>query len=151
MKSIIVEHILEDARKFGVSIPPPAAVNDLRQCQKDLKERYLPPIPQRYFDFLRNHCNGYAWGIYFFGTKPIPYYNSGDCLEDLVTANETFVRRRPEMKRYFHIGWGDGVEYLYNRKRNVFEVRSRRGEPEYDNCEYETFRDMFECEEMKIK
>ena len=151
MKAIIIDDILEKARKYGVSIQPPASTEELKQCQKDLKERFFPPIPQRYFDFLRSKCNGYAWGIYFFGTKPIPHYNSNNFLEDIVTANEEYFKEGVRLKNCLYIGWGEGVNYFYNTRSGLFEVRSSRGEPEHDNCDYETFKDMFECEENKIR
>ena len=150
MKTTIIDNILEKSRKYGVPIQPPASADDLKQCQNELETRLFPSIPQSYYAFLSTKCNGYAWGIYFFGTKPISHYNSNAFLEDIVTANEDF-RGRNHKKRYcLYIGWGEGVNYYYNTESGLFEARSNRGEPEQDNCEYETFCEMFECEEMKI-
>jgi hypothetical protein len=100
---------------------------------------------------LRSKCNGYAWGIYFFGTKPIPHYNFNIFLEDIVTANEEHFKGEVKLKRSLYIGWGEGVNYFYNTESGLFEARSSRGESEHDNAEYETFKELFECEEVKIK
>jgi hypothetical protein len=144
-----IDSVLADARRKGATVPPPASVEELRQCQSALKEKNLPPIPQRYFAFLKNICNGFAHGYQdfscdFYGTKPLHIYNSNNLLEDIVKANEQAGDIR---HRLFLLGRGSSVKYFYNMKTGLFETRSDTG---YDLLvEYKTFMDMFGSETMR--
>ena len=118
---------LEEARRKGAWIPPPASTEDLRQCQKALKAKWFPFIPQRYFAFLKNVCNGFAYGsVQFYGTKPfISRYDSSDAVEDdLVTANEKYNKN---MKYRLVLGYGWDTAYFYNTKTGLYETRSNIG------------------------
>lgn len=72
----------------GAMIVRPASSKDLAQCQKDMAEIEMHPVPQGYIDFLRE-VNGFAWnGIEFFSTDQVTDPESNYTLLDIVTANE---------------------------------------------------------------
>jgi hypothetical protein len=121
------------------TIQPPASVEDLRECQKALKEKQLPPIPQQYFAFLRNGCNGYWHRVEFYGTKPYRTKNSNLLIKDLVTAND-----RTRFTDLFIIGDGGFDKYYYNLKTKLYEA-IWDGELQR---EYKTFADMFVYESI---
>jgi hypothetical protein len=138
---------IEDARRKGARIPPPASVEDLRQCQRDLKAKKLPFIPQRYFAFLKNVCNGFAYGsVTFYGTKTFfhSWDHPGDSTEDLVTANE----QSGDIKYHlFLLGHGWDTKYFYNMKNGLFETREYLGYGLLS--EYKSFKDMFDYETIR--
>jgi hypothetical protein len=52
-------------------IPRPASDEDITQCQNDLVELGLEPLPQGYIDFLKKN-NGLAWnGIEYYSTDQV--------------------------------------------------------------------------------
>ena len=58
---MMIEDILKQLSKDeGAMIVRPASSKDLAQCQKDMAEIGLPPVPHGYIDFLRD-VNGFAW------------------------------------------------------------------------------------------
>lgn len=76
----------------------PASSKDLAQCQKDMAEIGLPPVPQGYIDFLRE-VNGFAWnGIEFFSTDQVTDPESNYTLNDIVTANEDFSEYNDDLE-----------------------------------------------------
>ncbi len=148
MNNEIFTTALEEARRKGAHIQPPASVEDLRQCQTDLKKRGFPAIPQRYFAFLKNICNGYDHEVAFYGTKPFqrkPFDSSYGIVESIVTVNE---ERNEDMKRYrLLIGGGWSTVYFFNLQTGQYETRERGGGELLRD--YKRFQDMFECETLR--
>jgi len=140
-----IDIILEEARKNGATIPPPASAEDLKQCQKDLAAIFYPPIPQRYFAFLQE-CNGYYYGVTFYGTKPFPMYDYNGFVDDLVTANKQLGHNK-YMKHGLLIGHGWDYKYFYNTKTGLFETRNNFVNDV--DAEYKTFKAMFDTETIR--
>jgi hypothetical protein len=130
-----------DRRHYAAILPPPATAEELRQCQRELKKRCFMYMPQRYFAFLRNGCNGYNLGACFYGTKPLKIYNSSDLADDIVTANEKSSGARFGL---FEIGYGHHHNYYYNFENGLYQTKWMTG---WDLArEYENFADMFSYE-----
>jgi hypothetical protein len=139
-----INSLLEiDRKHYAATIPPPASAEYLRSCQKELKSKMLPLIPQRYFAFLRNCCNGYNLKVCFYGTKPLRIYNSDHFTEDIVTANE---RKQSVKYHLFLIGDGWDYNYFYNTKNGLYQTREMHTNQEVHN--YKTFAEMFGYESI---
>jgi hypothetical protein len=88
----IVDNLKEDD---GAMIPRPATDEDIADCNNDLIELGLEPLPQGHIDFLKKY-NGLAWnGILFYSTYVVTEKGNPDGfkLMDLVTENDEFNDR----------------------------------------------------------
>ena len=135
-----IDLALESSRDYRATILPPASLDDLKQCQKELSDSWYPRIPQRYFAFLRNKCNGFDGDFILYGTKPFHSNDSG-LVPDIVAANV----ESGHMKHYLLIGCifyrSCHENYFYNAKNGLFEVRNLL----INNVEreYKTFNALF--------
>jgi len=144
-KFTTIEQLLLDlADEESATIPLPASEEDLEKCQKELAAKGFQPIPQEYINFLRK-CNGFAWGLTFFGTEPISSYGNYAVWNGLVAANEYFA----ELECYdwlhhcLYIGEGCEKIFLYDPEKNLYRTW------DYDAGlwdDYETFEAMFKNE-----
>jgi len=123
----------------GAMIPRPASDDEITQCQKELIEIGLEPLPQGYIDFLKIN-NGLAWnGIIFYSTYQVVEADNPDSfkLMDLVTMNDDF-NDRFELDEKVLLGIADDDYYTYNietQKYEVLEFSSREVMEEFDNFE----------------
>ena len=135
----IIDILSEDP---GSMIPRPASEDDITQCQEELDELGLEPLPQGYIDFLKIN-NGLAWnGIIFYSTDQVTEADNPDGfkLMDLVTMNDEF-NDRFELDEKVLLGIADDDYYTYNietKKYEVLEFSSRELMEEFD-----TFTDLF--------
>jgi len=126
----------------GAMIPRPASEEDIAQCQQDLIELGLEPLPEGYIGFLKRN-NGLAWnGIEFYSTDQVTYADNPDGykLMDLVTMNDEF-NERYELDEKVLLGRADEDYYTYNiaaKKYEILEIESRELWEEFD-----TFEDFF--------
>ena len=123
----------------GAMIPRPASDEDIAECQGDLAEYGLEPLPQGYIDFLKIN-NGLAWnGIVFYSTYIVTVEGdpSGFKLMDLVSENDDF-NDRYELDEKVLLGRQDEEYFTYNittKKYEVLELESREIWEEFDNFE----------------
>jgi hypothetical protein len=135
----IMDILIEDD---GAMIPSPATDNDIDDCNKDLIEMGLEPLPQGFIDFLKKN-NGLAWnGILFYSTYQVTEADNpnGFRLMDLVTENDDF-NDRYELDEKVLLGRADEDYYTYNidtKKYEALELESREVWDEFD-----TFEDLF--------
>ena len=126
----------------GAMIPRPASEEDIAQCQKELIELGLEPLPQGYIDFLKKN-NGIAWnGIVFYSTDQVTGADNPDGfrLMDLVTMNDDF-NDRYELDEKVLLGRADEDYYTYNietKRYEALELESREAWEEFDS-----FADLF--------
>ncbi len=139
----MIEDILKQLSKDeGAMIVRPASSKDLAQCQKDMAEIGLPPVPHGYIDFLRD-VNGFAWnGIEFFSTDQVTDPESGYTLNDIVTANEDFADYGDDLEGFVLLGRADDDLYVYNVANEKYEVLDFTGHDVMED--YDTFDAMFE-------
>ncbi len=140
---MMIEDILKQLSKDeGAMIVRPASSKDLAQCQKDMAEIGLPPVPHGYIDFLRD-VNGFAWnGIEFFSTDQVTDPESGYTLNDIVTANEDFADYGDDLEGFVLLGRADDDLYVYNVANEKYEVLDFTGHDVMED--YDTFDAMFE-------
>ena len=130
----IIDMVNEDD---GAMIPWPASDEDIFQCNSDLIELGLEPLPQGYVDFLKKN-NGLAWnGIEFYSTYQVFEVANPDGykLMDLVTMNDEF-NDRYELDEKVLLGRADDDYYTYNietQKYEVLEFTSRDLMDEFDD------------------
>ena len=135
----IIDIVNEDD---SAMIPRPATDKDITDCNKDLIELGLEPLPQGYIDFLKKN-NGLAWnGIIFYSTDIVTEADNPDSfkLMDLVTENDDF-NDRYELDEKVLLGRADEDYYTYNittKKYEALELESREIWEEFD-----TFEDLF--------
>jgi hypothetical protein len=126
----------------GAMIPRPATDEDITQCNENLVELGLEPLPQGYIDFLKKN-NGLAWnGIVLYSTDQVTEAGNpnGFKLMDLVTENDDF-NDRYELDEKVLLGRADEDYYTYNietKKYEALELESREIWEEFD-----TFEDLF--------
>jgi hypothetical protein len=126
----------------GAMIPRPATDKDIADCNKDLVEIGLEPLPQGYIDFLKKN-NGLAWnGILFYSTDQVTEADNpnGFRLMDLATENDDF-NDRYELDEKVLLGRMDEEYFTYNietKKYEVLELESREIWEQFD-----TFEDLF--------
>lgn len=139
----MIEDILKKlADDDGAMIVRPASSKDLAQCQKDMAEIGLPPVPQGYIDFLRE-VNGFAWnGIEFFSTDQVTDPESNYTLNDIVTANEDFVEYNDDLEGCVLLGRADDDLYVYNTVNEKYEVLDFTGHDVMED--YDAFDALFE-------
>lgn len=140
----IDEILRELADEESAEIQPPASVKDIEQCQKTLAAKGFPALPQEYTDFLRK-CNGFVWGVNFFGTKPFPSSDpdSDSIRKDLVAVNKDFIKdsgNLPHLKHRLLIGESGEEYYVYNAQKERYETISELYQVRDD---YETFEALF--------
>jgi len=132
----IIDILTEDP---GSMIPRPASEDDITQCQNDLTDIGLEPLPEGYIDFLKKN-NGLAWnGIIFYSTDQVTEVDNPDGfkLMDLVTMNDDF-NDRFELDEKVLLGIADDDYYTYNietKKYEVLEFTSRELMEEFDSFE----------------
>ena len=120
-------------------IPRPASEEDITQCQNDLVELGLEPLPQCYIDFLKKN-NGLAWnGIEYYSTDQVVEAANPDGyrLMDLATMNEDF-NDRYELDEKVLLGRADEDYYTYDietKKYEALELESRQPWEEFDTFE----------------
>ena len=118
----------------------PATDPDIEQCQKDLEEMALEPLPDDYIDFLKT-TNGFAWnGIEFFSTYRVTDPDSRYTLMDLVSMNDEF-NELYELDDYVYLGRADDDYYVFdieNENYHILELSSRESMEEF-----ETFEELF--------
>lgn len=125
----------------GAMIVRPASSKDLAQCQKDMAEIELPPVPQGYIDFLRM-VNGFAWnGIEFFSTDQVTDPETNYMLNDIVSANEDFAGYAEDLAGNVLLGRADDDLYVYNTQNQKYEVLDFTGHDVME--EFDTFDDLF--------
>lgn len=118
-----------------------ASSKDLAQCQKDMAEIQLAPIPQGYIDFLRN-VNGFAFnGIEFYSTDNVTDPESEYTLIDVVTANEDFAEYNEDLAHCVLLGRADDDLYVYNTQTQKYEVLDFTGHDSME--EFDNFDQMF--------
>lgn len=126
----------------GAMIVRPASSKDLAQCQKDMAEIEMHPVPQGYIDFLRE-VNGFAWnGIEFFSTDQVTDPESNYTLLDIVTANEDFAEYNDDLPDCVLLGRADDDLYVYNTANSKYEVLDFTGHDVMED--YDTFDALFE-------
>jgi hypothetical protein len=140
----IKEILVELADEETAEIQQPASMKDIEQCQKVLAANGLPVLPQGYIDFL-HQCNGFVWGLKFFGTKSFPSSDpdSDSIRKDIVAANKAFIKgsgNLPHLKHRLLIGEGSEEYYVYNAQKNQYETLSEAYQL-WD--EYDTFEALF--------
>jgi len=129
----IIDIVNEDE---GAMIPRPATDEDINQCNADLIELGLEPLPQGYVDFLKKN-NGLAWnGIEFYSTYQVVEAANPDGykLMDLASMNDDF-NDRFELDEKVLLGRADDDYYTYNietMKYEVLEFTSRELMDEFD-------------------
>ena len=139
----MIEDILKKlADDEGAMIVRPASSKDLAQCQKDMAEIGLPPVPHGYIDFLRE-VNGFAWnGIEFFSTDQVTDPVSNYTLNDIVTANEDFAEYSDDLAGCVLLGRADDDLYVYNTSNEKYEVLDFTGHDVMED--FDAFDAMFE-------
>ncbi len=135
----IINMLNEDS---GAMIPRSASDEDIAQCQQDLVDLSLEPLPQGYIDFLKK-VNGLAWnGIEFYSTDQIVEADNPTSfrLMDLVSMNDEF-NDLYELDEKVLLGRADEDYYTYNietEKYEALELESREAWEEFD-----TFDELF--------
>jgi len=118
----------------------PASPKDLAQCQKDMAEIELAPVPQGYIDFLRN-VNGFAWnGIEFYSTDQVTDPETEYTLNDIVSANEDFFEYN-DIPDIVLLGRADDDLYVYNTVTKKYDVLDFTGHDVME--EYDDFDSLF--------
>lgn len=134
----IINKLKNDA---GAMIVRPASAKDLAQCQKDMAEIELEPVPQEYINFLRKY-NGFAWnGIEFYSTDQVTDPETDYTLNDIVTANETFAEYN-DLPEIVLLGRADDDLYVYDIVSKKYEVLDFTGKDVME--EYDSFDALFE-------
>jgi len=138
-----IDEIIKVLNKdVGSMIPRPASDDDIDQCQHDLVDLSLEPLPQGYVDFLKK-CNGFAWnGIEFYSTDQIVEADNPSSfrLMDLVSMNDEF-NDLYELDDKVLLGRADEDYYTYDietQKYEALELETREAWEEFD-----TFEELF--------
>ena len=125
----------------GAMIVRPATTEDLKSCQEDMTDEEMPIIPHEYCDFL-SKLNGFAWnGIEFYSTDQVTDNDSGYMLNDIVSANESFVRFNEVFGHCVQLGRADEDLFVYNTQNGRYEVLDMTSRDVME--EYETFAALF--------
>jgi hypothetical protein len=135
----IIDILNEDS---GSMIPRPASDKDIADCQQDLIDLGLEPLPQDYIDFLKKH-NGLAWnGIEYYSTDQVTEADNPDGyrLMDLVTMNDEF-NERYELDEKVLLGRADEDYYTYNITTKKYEALELESREVWEECD--TFDDLF--------
>jgi len=139
----IVDDILDVLNEDeGAMIPRPATDEDIADCQEDLVNLALEPLPQGYIDFLIK-CNGLAWnGIEFYSTYQVSEDDNptGFILMDLVTMNDDF-NNNYELDEKVLLGRADEEYYTYNIETQKYEILELGSSEALE--EYNTFAELF--------
>jgi hypothetical protein len=139
----IIEEIIDILNEDeGAMIPRPASEEDIAQCQKELIELGLEPLPQGYIDFLKKN-NGLAWnGIVFYSTDQVTEADNpnGFRIMDLVTMNDDF-NERYELDEKVLLGRADEDYYTYNIETKKYEALELESREIWEECN--TFENLF--------
>jgi len=126
----------------GAMIPRPASEEDIAECQKDLIELGLEPLPQGYIGFLKKN-NGLAWnGIVFYSTDQVTEADNpnGFRIMDLATMNDDF-NERYELDEKVLLGRADEDYYTYNIETKKYEALELESREPWE--EFNSFEDLF--------
>ena len=125
----MIEDILKKlADDDGAMIVRPASSKDLAQCQRDMAEIGLPPVPQGYIDFLRE-VNGFAWnGIEFYSTDQVTDPESDYTLNDIVSANEDWADYSEDFEGMVLLGRADDDLYVSLFKKSLKILSGKNGQ-----------------------
>jgi hypothetical protein len=135
----IVDILMEDD---GAMILRIASEEDIKQCNENLVEFGLEPLPQGYIDFLKKH-NGLSWnGIEFYSTDQVYEEGKPDGyrLMDLVSMNDEF-NDYYELDEKVLLGRADEDYYTYNIETKRYEMLERESREPWN--EFDTFEDLF--------
>jgi len=137
-----VLNAVTEADPDGAMIVRPATDKDIKLCNKDFAECGMAlTIPDEYAAFLKK-LNGFAWnGIEFYSTDQVTDNDTGYMLNDIVSANENFVRLNDGFGHCVQLGRADEDLFVYNTKNKRYEVLDMTGRDVME--EYETFEAMF--------
>jgi len=136
----IIDILEEDE---SAMIPRPASDDDITQCQKDLDDIGLEPLPEGYIKFLKKN-NGLSWnGIEFYSTDQVTYADNPDGykLMDLVAMNDEF-NDRYELDEKVLLGRSDEELYTYNIETKNYEILDFTDREVVD--EFDTFEKLFQ-------
>jgi len=120
----------------------PATQKDITECQKNLKELELEPLPKGYIDFLKMH-NGFAWnGIEYYGTYQVSEVDNPNSFKliDIVTMNDEF-NDWYELDDKVLLGRADEDYYTYDIKTQKYEVLERESREAWE--QFDTFGELF--------
>jgi hypothetical protein len=139
----VIDEIMDILEKDdGAMIPRPATDEDIADCNEELIELGLEPLPQGFIDFLKRN-NGLAWnGIEFYSTYQVSEEGNPDGykLMDLVTENDEF-NDRYELDEKVLLGRADEDYYTYNIETKKYEALELESREVWD--EFDTFEDLF--------
>ena len=126
----------------GAMIVRPAADKDIKLCNKDFKDSgFTVTLPDEYAAFLQR-LNCFAWnGIEFFSTDQVTDPDTEYMLNDIVSANESFVECNEGLGHCVQLGRADEDLFVYNTQNGRYEVLDMTGRDVME--EYETFEAMF--------
>ena len=126
----------------GAMIVRPAAEKDIKLCKKDFADSgFTATLPDEYAAFLQK-LNGFAWnGIEFFSTDQVTDPDTEYMLNDIVSANESFVECCEGLEHCVQLGRADEDLFIYNTQNRRYEVLDMTGRDVME--EYETFEAMF--------
>jgi hypothetical protein len=139
----VIDEIIDILKKdAGAMIPHPASDKDIADCNEDLINLGLEPLPQGYIDFLKKY-NGLAWnGILFYGTYEVTEAGNPDGFKlwDLVRENDEF-NDRYELDEKVLLGRADEDYYTYNIQTKKYEALELESREAWEECD--TFEDLF--------
>jgi hypothetical protein len=137
----LLEELEADASAI---IPRPASEADIEECQWNLEELKLPPLPDDYIEFLQI-CNGIAWnGVEFHGTGRVKDNNSLFVLVDLISFakdNAVYYEELLDLSGLLFIGRSDEDLFVFNRDRGMYEIYETTGMDVME--EYKYFENLF--------
>jgi len=138
-----IDEIIKVLNKdVGSMIPHPASDDDIDECQQDLVDLSLEPLPQGYIDFLKK-CNGLAWnGIEFYSTDQIVEADNPSSfrLMDLVSMNDEF-NDLYELDDKVLLGRADEDYYTYDIETQKYETLELETHDAWE--EFDTFEELF--------
>ena len=122
----------------------PATNKDIDRCNKDFTESGLKvTLPDEYVKFLKK-LNGFAWnGIELYSTDQVTDPETNFTLNDIVSANEQFLKYNEGFEHCFYFGRVDDDLYVYNttKENKRWEVLDLVGRDVME--EYDTFEELF--------
>jgi hypothetical protein len=117
------DDVLNAVCEHGAMIVRPATDEDIKQCNADFIECGMEKsLPVGYADFLKK-LNGFAWnGIEFFSTDQVTDPETSFMLNDIVSANESFVEYNEGLTHCVQLGRADEDLFVYNTTNGKYEV-----------------------------
>lgn len=134
MLNEIIEKIIDES---NASVQLPVTERELTLCQKNFKEKGIPPIPAGYVEFLKE-ANGLSWnGFEFYGTLAFSNDSEEEDIINLLQANEDFSEAEPKIL----LGQSEDELYIYNCQSKKYEVTDPVTGEEIES--YSSFEDFF--------